>query len=126
METLTAGEKLKNTIKALEFDQEINGKLIKKEFNRVSENVKPMNLIKNTLNDVVSSPTLVIKVLGIATGLATGYFTKKLIVGSSVNLVRRFLGTSIQVGVTKLVAQPPKKLKSTVLFILKFIRSKTK
>lgn len=95
MAKIAAGDRLKHTIKDLEDDQAVSGKLV--------ENV-----------------------LGLTTGLATGYLTKKITVGSKGNLLRRFLGASIQLGVTTFVAQHPKVIKSSVLYILKYIRRKTK
>ena len=126
MKKIAAGESLKNKIKVLEVDQAINGELVKKQFDHVAENVKPANIVQNTINKVITSPKTVDKVLGLTTGLVTGYLTKKIAVGSKGNLLRRILGASIQLVVTTFVAQHPKAIKSSVLVILKYIRSKTK
>ena len=126
MKKIAADESLKNTIKVLEVDQAINGELVMKQFDHVTENVKPVNIVKNSFNKVFTSPKLVENVLGLTTGLATGYLTKKIAVGSKGNLLRRFLGVSIQLVVTTFVAQHPEAIKSSVLVILKYIRSKTK
>jgi len=91
----------------------------------MAENMKPANIVKNAFNKAITSPNLVENVL-LTTGLATGYLTKKIAVGSKGNLLRRLLGASIQLGVTTFVAQHPKAIKSSVLVILKYIRSKTK
>jgi len=92
----------------------------------MAENMKPANIVKNSFNKAITSPNLVENVLSLTTGLATGYLTKKIAVGSKGNLLRRFLGASIQLGVTTFVAQHPKAIKSSVLVILKYIRRKTK
>ena len=126
MAKIVAGDRLKHTIKALEDDQAVNKELVKKQFDHIAENMKPANIVKNSFNKAISSPNLVENVLGLTTGLATGYLTKKIAVGSKGNIVRRLLGASIQLGVTTFVAQHPKAIKSTVLVILKYIRSKTK
>lgn len=126
MAKITAGKSLKNKIKVLENDQAVNGKLVKKQFDHVKENVKPDNIVKNKFNKVINSPNLVENVIGLTTGLASGYLTKKLAVGSKGNILRRILGASIQLGVTTFVAQHPKAIKSYVIGILKYIRSKTK
>ena len=88
--------------------------------------MKPANIVKNAFNKAITSLNLVENVLCFTTGLATGYLTKKIVVGSKGNLLRRFLGASIQLGVTTFVAQHPKAIKSSVLVILKYIRRKTK
>ena len=110
----------------MEDDQAVNKELVKKQFDHVAENMKPANIVKNRFNKAITSPNLVENVLGLTTGLATGYLTKKIAVGSKGNIVRRLLGASIQLGVTTFVAQHTKAIKSTVLVILKYIRSKTK
>ena len=126
MAKIAAGDRLKHTIKVLEDDQAINGELVKKQFDHMAENMKPANIVKNAFNKAITSPNLVENVLSLTTGLATGYLTKKIAVGSKGNLLRRFLGASIQLGVTTFVAQHPKAIKSSVLVILKYIRRKTK
>jgi len=126
MAKIAVDDSLKHTIKVLEDDQAVKGDLVKKQFDLVAENLTPANIVKNTFNKAIASPKLVENVLGLTTGLATGYLTKKIAVGSKGNLLKRFLGASIQLGVTTFVAQHPKAIKSSVLVILKYIRRKTK
>lgn len=126
MTRIAADDRLKHKIKVLEEDQDVNGELVKKQFDYMTGNLNPANIVKNSINNAINSPNLVENVLSLTTGLATGYLTKKIAVGSKWNMVRRLLGASIQLGVTTFVAQHPKAIKSTVLVILKYIRSKTK
>ena len=126
MAKIVSGESLKNKIKVLEDDQAVNGELVKEQFDHVTGNVKPGNIVKKKFDKVIHSPNLAENVISLTTGLASGYITKKLAVGSKGNLLKRLLGVSIQLGVTTFVAQHPKAIRSTVLVILKYIRSKTK
>ena len=126
MAKIAAGDRLKHTIKVLQDDQAVNGELVKKQFDHMAENMKPANIVKSSFNKAITSPNLVENVFGLTTGLATGYLTKKIAVGSKGNLLKRFLGASIQLGVTTFVVQHPKTIKSSVLIILKYIRRKTK
>jgi len=126
MAKIAAGDRLKHTIKVLQDDQAVNGELVKKQFDHMAENMKPANIVKSSFNKAITSPNLVENVFGLTTGLATGYLTKKIAVGSKGNLLRRLLGVSIQLGITTIVAQHPKAIKSSILVILKYIRSKTK
>jgi hypothetical protein len=91
----------------------------------MAENMKPDNIGKNSVNKAITTVGLVENVLSLTTGLATGYLTKKIAVGSKGNLLRRLIGVSIQLGITTIVAQHPKAIKSSVLYILKYIRGKT-
>jgi hypothetical protein len=120
-----AGDRLKHKIKVLQDDQTANGKLKNKPFDEKAENIKQDNIVKNSFNKAINSPNLVENVLSLTTGLATGYLTKKIAVGSKGNILRRLLGVSIQLGITTIVAQHPKAIKSSVLYILKYIRRKT-
>ena len=125
MAKIAAGDSLKHTIKVLQDDQAVNGELVKKQFDHIAENLKPANIVKNSFNKTIASPNLVENVLSLTTGLATGYLTKKIAVGSKGNLLRRLLGVTIQLGITTIVAQHPEAIKSSVLYILKYIRRKT-
>ena len=126
MEKIAAGERLKNTIKVLEVDQAVGAEQLKQQFDRISESMKPVNLIKNTVKDMITSPKLGESMFGIATGLVTGYLSKRIVVGTSGNLFRKFIGTIVQVGVTKFIAKHPETIKSSILEILKKIRPKSK
>jgi len=126
MAKIAAGDRLKHTIKVLEDEQTFKREFVKRQFDHVAENLKPANIVKNSFNKAITSPNLVENVLGLTTGMATGYLTKKIAVGSKGNLLRRLLGVSIQFVITTIVAQHHEAIKSSVLVILKYIRSKTK
>jgi hypothetical protein len=126
MQTITSIAGLKNAIQLLEAEEAIKGQLLKEQFYRTLESLKPVNLLKSTLKNIVSSPFLIDNILGITIGLATGYLTKKIVVGASGNIVRKLFGSIIQVGVTKLVAQHPEAIKSSGQFIYQNIHSKKK
>ena len=78
-------------------------KLLKEQFNLAAENLKPVNLIKNSLHDVISSPELKHDILSKAVGLATGYLSKKILVGSSHNPIKKLLGIFLQFSISNIV-----------------------
>jgi hypothetical protein len=112
MESITSTAELKKAIQLLENEQAVNLQRLKEQFSPIYESFKPVNLFKNTLNDVTSSPYLIENIIGVALGLATGYFTKRIVVGASVNRVRKLMGSVLQFGVTKVVAQHTDTIKS--------------
>jgi hypothetical protein len=112
MEKITSAAGLKNAILLLEADQVIQGQVLKEQFYFTYESFKPVNLIKSTLKDLASSPNLIDNILATAIGLATGFLSKKLFVGSSGNLFRKLLGSFLQAGVTNTVSQHPDNIKS--------------
>ncbi len=105
MENITTSAELKNAILILEFEQDLKGKLLKEQLLLVHESFKPVNLIKNALSEVASSPYLSDNLLGSIIGLATGYISRKIAVGSSGSVIKKLLGTILQFGVTNFVAQ---------------------
>ena len=116
---------LKDTIHLLEVEQEIEWGLLKEKFHLTYESLKPVNLLKSAIRDVALSPYLIDNIIGAAVGLATGYLSKKIVVGTSGNIIRKFFGFLMQLGVTNTVAQHPDSIKSIGQFIYQhFLRNK--
>lgn len=112
---------LKTQIQLLEAEQAIKGQLLKEQFYVVYESLKPLNILLRTLKDISSSPNLLDTILGATMGLASGYLSKKIFVGTSENLIRRLLGSVLQFGVTDAVRQHPDSIKSFGQFILQHL-----
>jgi hypothetical protein len=126
MQNITSAAKLRTAIQLLEVEQAINGQLLKEQFFITYESLKPINLLKRTLSYVVSSPFLIDNILGTAVGLASGYLSKKIVVGGSVSIVRKLLGSFLQLGVTNFVAKHPEAIKSVGQLIFHRIFDKKK
>ena len=125
MEPITNSDELKNAIQILEFDQQIREQQLREQVYLTVESLKPVNLIKSTLHEVATSPYLVDNILGGSVGLASGYLSRKLVIGGSHNIIRKLIGTILQFGVTNVVAQNSNKIKSIGEFIYKhFLRKK--
>lgn len=105
MQEISSIAGLKNAIQLLETEQELSKQLLKEQFYITYENLKPIALLKRAIKDISSSPYLVDNLSGTLMGLASGYLTKKLVVGSSGNLIRKLIGSVLQFGVTNVVAQ---------------------
>jgi hypothetical protein len=124
MQHITSPARLKNAIRLLETEQAIQGQLLKEQFCLTIQSLKPVNLLKSKWNNIVSSPHLIENILGIALSIATGYLIKKLVVGTSGKIVRKLIGSVLQIGVTNLVVQHPEAIKSFSRFIVQHIRFK--
>jgi len=105
MKTITSVEELKDAIQIIEFDRAIKEQVLKEQIALSFESLKPANLIRSTMHEITSSPHLLENILGAATGILSGYISKKLATGKSGNLVRNLLGTILQFGVTNTVAR---------------------
>jgi hypothetical protein len=124
MHNITSSEELKNAILLLEAEQASNRELLKEQLNVTYESLKPINIIRKTLRDITSSQDLTNNILGTASGLASGYLSKKIFIGTSGNLFRKLIGSILQFGVTTVVSQHPDVIRSLGKSILQYIFSK--
>jgi len=97
--------------------------MLKENFGIAYESIKPINLIKSTLNEIAASQDLKDNFLNTAVGLTAGYLSKTLFVGVSHNPLKRLLGTVLMYGITNLVAKHPETIKSVGSGILNLITS---
>lgn len=125
MENITTSAGLKSAIQRLEYRQIQNGQRLEEDFFVAIERLKPANLLKNAMGNIVATPNLVDNIIGGALGLVSGYLTKKLTIGGSGNIIKKLLGTILQFGVTSVVAQHPLTIKVIGQFFLqKILRKK--
>ena len=112
MQNITSTAGLKDAIQLLEVEQGIKGQLLKDELLLAYESLKPVNILRNTLKEISSSPYLIDNISGTAMGLLSGFLSKKIFVGTSGNLIRKLIGSFLQFGVTNVVAQNSEVIKS--------------
>ena len=112
MQKITSITGLQNAIQLLKVEQASKEQLLKEQFHFTYESLKPINILKNTFKNIVSAPSLHDNLLGTIMGLATGYLSKKIFVGTSGNIFRKLFGSVLQIGVTNLVAQNSETIKS--------------
>ena len=90
----------------------VKGQQLKDQLFLTYESFKPAKLIQSTLKDLVTSPYMLDNIIDTSLSIATGYFTKRIVVGASSNIIRRILGTVIQVGATKFISNHSGTIKS--------------
>ena len=125
MQNITSIAGLKNAIQLLEIEQGIKGQLLKEQFYLTYESLKPINILKKTLKEISSSPYLIDNISGTAMGLASGFLSKKIFVGTSGNIFRKLIGSLLQFGITNVVAKNSDIIKSVGQAIFQhFLRKK--
>ncbi len=125
MENITSSAGLKSAIQRMEYRQIENGQRLEDDFYNAVESLKPANLIRNAVGNISANPNLISNVLGGALGLISGYLSKKIAIGTSGNIIKKFLGTILQFGVTSVVAQNPRTIAAFGQFFLqKILRKK--
>jgi hypothetical protein len=75
--------------------------------------LKPANIIKNTFSSTFTSQSVGKNLLKGALGLAAGLLSKKLFVMGSSNIIKKVLGTVVELGVAKAVADNADKITSS-------------
>jgi hypothetical protein len=95
---------LDNAIRFLEHKQSQELHSLKESLLHSYESVRPINLIKNTLHDVSTSPELRHIMVNNAISFTLGYVSKKVLVRTSHSPIKKLVGTLVQFAVTSLVA----------------------
>jgi hypothetical protein len=79
--------------------------LLKEQLHDTLESLKPINLLKNTIHNVSSSPELKEDLISNAIGLTTGYISRKIILGTAHNPITKIMGAVLQFTIGNLVAK---------------------
>jgi hypothetical protein len=112
MKKITSVTELKDAIQILEEEHAIKEQQLKEQFLITLEGFKPAKLIGNTFKEMVVSPFFIENIIDTTVSLATGYLSRKIVVGTSSNIIRKFLGFLMQAGVSNIVAKHPDTIKS--------------
>mgnify|MGYP005855069023 CR=1 FL=1 len=106
MKALTPTEKLDYAIAVLEQRQATELQDVKNQFNRLIDAAKPINIIKNTLEDFRNIPNAKSSIIASITGIAAGYVSRKLLVDdSSSSLLKKISGYAIQFAITNFISK---------------------
>lgn len=119
MQTITSSKELNDAIRLLETEHAEKQELLKEQFYITYESLKPVNLLRKTMHDILKSPDLIDDLLGTSMGLASGYLSKKIFVGSSGNMFRKLIGIVIQYGISTAVKSNSDGIKSFIQNLLK-------
>ena len=105
MKPLNETDTLNETIALLRYKQAQELMILQEQFQLTYDSLKPVNLIKNVLSDITHSPDIKGNILNNVIGLTTGYLSKRILLGSSHNPIKRILGSVLQFVVAKVVTK---------------------
>lgn len=105
LESIANTTDLTTAIKRLERRKSVMEEDLKDRFHILAEDLKPKNILKNTLHEVQESTPLKHNLLKVALGLGAGYFSRKLVVTKSAGVVKKVLGAALQYGITNFIAK---------------------
>ena len=125
MQKITSTAGLKDAIELLEAEHKVKGQLLKEQFFITYESLKPLNVLRRTLKGIASPSFLIDDLPGALMAMASGYLSRKVVIGRSGNIFRKLLGSILQFGVTNLVAKNSETIKSTGISIFQhFLKKK--
>ncbi len=101
---------IKAQIQLLEAQQSSQLIELKEQMELTFEQLKPLNLIKNTLSEMTRSPEIKSHLLQGVVAIAGGYLSKRLMIGSSGNWIKQIGGILLQFFVTKKIVQTENQL----------------
>lgn len=79
MEKITNVAELKDAIRELEHQQYVDEQFMRRRIGEVVEELKPVNLLKNLLRNLIEPREVKTNLVKMATGLATGFLMKKIL-----------------------------------------------
>ena len=112
MKKINYNQELKGMIQVLETKKTLECEELKEQFHTIRESLKPANIIKNMFSKTLSSHSWIDNAMDSAIGLTTGYLSKKILVAGSGNIIRKMLGSIVQVGVTNVASRNADVIKS--------------
>jgi hypothetical protein len=121
MGTPKNAKELRISIQQLELRQKSEMALIKEELETIIENLKPVNLVKNTLDDIIDSKEIQANVFDLSLGAVSGMLAKKIVVGDSDNSALNFTGNLIGNFISQKTIQERKTIHFIGKSILQFL-----
>jgi hypothetical protein len=106
MEAIYNIDQLHQKIEELEIRQDTEWCAIKDEINDIKENLKPINLIRNTVEEINETVGFKSHIAQSAISIGIGYLAKRFIVGKGDSMFKGVLGSIVQLIVTNLVSKP--------------------
>lgn len=105
MEKVNLDDFVKAEIYRLELKQKLELASLKSQLHTTFEQLKPLNLLKQTFTEVSESPEIKSQLLNSGIGLLTGYLSKKLMIGNTSNPIKNILGTIVEFIIANVVAK---------------------
>lgn len=106
MEPIYTIDELNQRIKLLEDRQDTEWNAVKDHIEDIKENLKPINLIRNTVEEINETVGFKSHLAQSAISIGIGYLAKRFIVGKGDSMFKGILGSIVQLIVTNLVSKP--------------------
>ena len=105
METIYTLDSLDRKIQLLEHQQNAEWCAIKDEIDEIKEHLKPLNLIRSTVEEINETVGFKSDLAQSAISIGIGYLAKRFVVGKSTSTFKNILGSVLQLFVTNVVSK---------------------
>ncbi|WP_264529452.1 hypothetical protein [Flavobacterium sp. N502540] len=106
METIYTLDSLDRKIQLLETQQNAEWCAIKDEIDDIKEHLKPLNLIRSTVEEINETVGFKSDLAQSAISIGIGYLAKRFVVGKSTSTFKNIFGSLLQLFVTNVVSKP--------------------
>lgn len=120
---MKATEKLALDILILQGKRARDLEVLKTEASEAYQSLRPINLIKSTIDNMTHSPKIMGNLGKAAIGMVTGYLLKKIVFGSSKGVLSNSVGSMFQSLATNLATKNSDKLVEGGLSIFEIAKS---
>ena len=104
MEKITNLEELRDEIERLERKSKFQQEALRERAHGLYEQLKPGNILKNSFNQFIHEPGKKGQVVNALLGVGAGFLLRRFMPGKQASIVKKAVGTALQVGVANLVA----------------------
>jgi hypothetical protein len=116
---VTNKKELQEAIRLQELKVATSKEVLIDQYLTTKENLRPVNLVKNTFSQMTGNSELGKKLLQAGLGIGAAFVTKRLIAGPATSLAGRALTVAMNLGLAKAIAKP---LKNKGIQLLKKFR----
>ncbi len=103
---------LNESIALMEIKRDLELDVLKENAHEIRENLRPLNLAKNTFSTLTGAPDIKSAIGRTVIGLISGFLFRKILIGSSHNPIKRAVGSVLQTAVVGIVANNSGKIAS--------------
>jgi hypothetical protein len=114
-------ESLDTKIAELKLQQQENVLAVHHQLQITMATLSPAKYLKNTFQDLISIPDISENIVDSAIGIATGYISKKIIIGNTHHPIKKLLGSAIQLLLTNYVSKHPNAIKYGIEMLIEKI-----
>ena len=111
MQKINSATELRVAILQLESKRVEEEKILKEHFRLAFDSIKPINLIKSTFNEAVSSPELKDSIVNTLVGMTAGYLSKILFERVTKSPFEKLMGTVLMFSIKNIVSKNPETIK---------------